>query len=187
MPGGIGGRWGSSVFPEITNCDLQMDEMFIFGNAKPEEMKTHYLLTLAVGGAIFLLASCGGAGNKDNNTTQTDTSTLNQQPEAPVITSAVFEIKVNEGDEPTSEIYVKAGDQRIGLDTIPGSANHFAVEEYKEMGIPADALDACGGWWAGGGDYYYLVKTATGVDIYAGWLDEMQEDQGYHWKKVKSL
>lgn len=34
--------------------------------------------------------------------------------------------------------------------------------QYAELGIPADALTAVGGWWAGSGDYIYATKDTLG-------------------------
>lgn len=94
---------------------------------------------------------------------------------------------LNDLDNPQTEITVQIGNKLIAIDSILGSAQYYTKENYKEMGIPDNAVAACGGWWAGAGDYFYMIKTAKGVAVYQGWQDEQQEDAGYHWKLMREI
>lgn len=94
---------------------------------------------------------------------------------------------MNDFDNPQTEITVQIGNKLVAIDSILGAAQYYNSETYKEMGIPADAIAACGAWWAGAGDYYYLLRTANGVAVYQGWQDEQQEDAGYHWKLFREI
>lgn len=73
------------------------------------------------------------------------------------------------------------------VDTIIGTPEFYEIAEYKDMQVPAEAIAACGAWYAGGGDYYYLIKKNNLVEVYHGWLDEGQSDEGYHWEKVNEI
>jgi hypothetical protein len=56
--------------------------------------------------------------------------------------------------------------------------------EYKKYDIPGEAISACGGWWAGAGDYYYVVLKKDSAVLFSGWMDETQKEKSYHWKKI---
>lgn len=85
---------------------------------------------------------------------------------------------------PHSILYLLDGGKKITIDTIY-SCGEIARAEYAEKNIPADALMALGGWWAGSGDYFYLVMREGKPVVYAGWQDEGQTDEGYHWEERK--
>lgn len=87
---------------------------------------------------------------------------------------------------PYSKISVEYGDARTYLAEIPGVVE-MQVGGNEAMEVPADAIASCGCWYAGGGDYYYITRSATGVIVFHGWLDEAQEDEGYHWEEFKSI
>jgi hypothetical protein len=89
---------------------------------------------------------------------------------------------------PYSAIRVKACDSLYEIAKVAGDAEVYIMKEFREKEIPGEALTACGGWYAGGGDYYYLVVNKNnGIDVYHGWQDEGQTDNGYHWTKVTEL
>lgn len=47
--------------------------------------------------------------------------------------------------------------------------------EYQQLNIPADALTAVGGWWAGLGEYLYVRQEGPQTVFYLGQLDEESE------------
>jgi hypothetical protein len=69
-------------------------------------------------------------------------------------------------------------DSVLGCETIEKA-------DYASKQIPADAVAACGGWYAGAGDYFYLVLKNGKPVVYKGWQDEQQEDEGFHWEAMK--
>lgn len=94
---------------------------------------------------------------------------------------------MNDLDNPQTEITVQIGNKLIAIDSILGAAQYYTESNYKEMGIPDNAIAACGAWWAGAGDYFYMVRTSKGVAVYQGWQDEQQEEAGYHWKLYREI
>lgn len=98
-----------------------------------------------------------------------------------------FVVEGMDEESPSSAISVNVNGKKTKLTTVSVPVDSYSKENFKEMGIPENALDACGGWWAGAGDYFYLVATETGVIVFRGWQDEGQEDDGYHWKKEKEI
>lgn len=97
-----------------------------------------------------------------------------------------FSFKIVEGEfSPMTTVSVLSNGQEYLVDEIVGGAMIIDKAEYESMGIPSTALSACGAWWAGGGDYFYLIQSNNQLIVYAGWLDEMEEqDNGYHWEEV---
>ena len=93
---------------------------------------------------------------------------------------------IDEDDNPTSEIYVQYNEKKILIETLHGNANIVDKSEFY-LGVPKTAISACGAWWAGAGDYYYIVPSVKGVGLYHGWQDEEQEDEGFHWEFVQEL
>jgi hypothetical protein len=87
---------------------------------------------------------------------------------------------------PHSKISVEYNDSRTYLGDIPGVAE-IQQGGNEAMEVPADAVASCGCWYAGGGDYFYIARSEKGITIYRGWLDEMQEDEGYHWQEMKNI
>ncbi|MCX6317641.1 MAG: hypothetical protein NTW29_10140 [Bacteroidetes bacterium] len=137
--------------------------------------------------AACFIISCGN--NSDSKPTSAADTT---QPTAPVqdtITNQPpsFSCQVLPEDSmgiPHSILYLQSGGKKITIDTIY-SCGEIAPAEYAEKKIPADALMALGGWWAGSGDYFYLVVRNGKPVVYAGWQDEQQTDEGYHWEEKK--
>lgn len=78
---------------------------------------------------------------------------------------------------------VVAGKIKV-IDTVM-ACSVLKKQEFAQHNIPETAIDACGGWWAGAGDYFYLIEKNNQLQVFSGWLDEGQEDESYHWKKLK--
>ena len=139
--------------------------------------------------SIIIFSQCGGADSNETETvinekTSTDT-TLTQSIE---ISSAEFVMEYNNNDEmPQTLISIVINGVKHEVITISGMADLIQKEQYEIMDIPSNAIAACGGWWAGAGDYFYMVNNSNAVVIYHGWQDEMQEDDGYHWELLKEI
>ncbi len=119
--------------------------------------------------------------------TQTTTAVVDQGT-APMPT-AEFKIKQSPEDAngtPHADISLLCNGQSTPIAKIAGEARMYEKSDYAEMGIPAAALSACGAWWAGAGDYYYMMAKGDQFEIFQGWQAEEQTDKGYHWKKMKN-
>ncbi len=135
---------------------------------------------------MFSLYSCEPKTDATANTETKDSTAVEE--ENMVGTVATFNI-THEGteDQPSSIVTAIVNGKETQIATPAGHSKPIPKEEYAQYEIPAEAIDACGGWWAGGGDYYYMVKTEAGVDVYVGWQEEGQEEPGYNWEKKFSL
>lgn len=107
-----------------------------------------------------------------------------------VSNSTKFIIKQNPEDangNPSAEITLSFGKKVRKVSKITGNAELIEKIDYASKGIPKKALSACGAWWAGAGDYFYVVKTDNQLVVYKGWQDETQKEKGYHWKRFKVI
>lgn len=83
---------------------------------------------------------------------------------------------------PRNEVQMSSSDKPVKVGECL-ACEQIPQEAFEGYQIPKDAISACGGWWAGGGDYFYSKLSANGkVEVYIGWQDEGQEDDGYHWE-----
>jgi competence protein ComGC len=107
-------------------------------------------------------------------------------------TTSTATLKIQKGKEdqngnPTSIIQLIQNGRTTQLAVVAGEATLINKNEFKEMSIPTNAISACSSWWGGAGDYFYIIQSNKKIILYQGWQDESQEDEGYHWKKVKEI
>jgi len=86
---------------------------------------------------------------------------------------------------PTAAVYFLAGDSKVKIAAIT-VCETIEPEQYADYDIPAEALTAVGGWYAGAGDYLYAVREGEAVVVYRGMQDEMQEGSGFGYQPLAS-
>lgn len=97
----------------------------------------------------------------------------------------VFVIKRDKNLTPRSSVFLRvAGKSTLvfqGIDEF----RTLARADYKEHHVPADALAACTGWWAGQGDDLYVVRRKQRFEVYRRELDE--QSGPFPVKRIKSI
>lgn len=94
----------------------------------------------------------------------------------------------SENEMPQSLIYVICQAETTLVAKVLGDAELVEKSQFPNMDIPSNAIDACGSWYAGAGDYFYLIPDKHNMfKVFQGWQDEGQETPGHHWKKVKEI
>lgn len=88
---------------------------------------------------------------------------------------------------PYAQISVIINNKSYLIKKIAGNAELIKTNRYREKGIPSQANDACGAWWAGSGTYFYIVKSLNQYVLYEGWQEEGQEGFDFHWKKINTF
>ncbi len=86
---------------------------------------------------------------------------------------------------PLTEVQLQIGIRSFSLDTI-SVCEPIPKTDFSNYDIPQGAVAACGGWWAGSGDYFYAVQKGSQVEVFKGWVDEMQEDEGHHYELIST-
>lgn len=84
----------------------------------------------------------------------------------------------------SSQVYLKMDEFDFMLDTIY-ECTLISKQDYANYQMPDSVLAACGGWCGGLGEFFYSIKSGKDIVVFKGWMDEMQEDDGYHYKEFK--
>jgi hypothetical protein len=152
-------------------------------------MKVQMALRTGIACMVIMgFVACKGKSSKTPETTVADTAkTAPVTPAAPATAAVTLLCKDTGTDSlgtPHYDVYLSADGKETKIKSINGCAE-IVKADYASHEIPADALAACGGWWAGAGDYYYVIMKDGKPVVYEGWQDEGQKDKGYHWKEFK--
>lgn len=84
-----------------------------------------------------------------------------------------WSIKTTGEDEGEPHTVVKLlADGKTAPFAISNKLAAIAKADWPQHKIPADALIAVGGWWAGGGEYYYLKYEAGALVAYRAFVEE---------------
>lgn len=132
---------------------------------------------------VFVIA----CGNKsDKKTSDADTAVNGK--DQPVITEKGIKLicrdmGADSMEIPHYDVYLSVDAVQTKIKSVNGCSD-ITKESYEQYQIPKDAIAACGGWYAGGGDYYYVILRDGKPVVFEGWQDEGQEDEGYHWKEI---
>ena len=106
-----------------------------------------------------------------NNNSNPNTSPPTAEPKLSFICQVS---KSNTEDVPSNNVFLVLDGKQYHLANIL-ACEKFAKENYKNYEIPAHAIDACGGWWAGVGEYFYIEKKPS--DRYAIMYGQMYEEK----------
>lgn len=87
---------------------------------------------------------------------------------------------------PKSVVYLKSDETQEIIGTC-SNCREISKEEYHEFFIPEDALSACGGWWAGSSDYYYLYCNEGTIELFAtSYLSKEKDNSSISWELIGS-
>lgn len=143
-------------------------------------MKT-YLAPLTL---LFL--ACSPQAEEQQPQENTVESAVKTEIETPPAKFIITPLKDGEYDMPRNSLAISIGNKNTFLDTV-SACEEIPTKAYAQYEIPKNALNACGGWWAGAGEYFYIIREGNFLKVYEGWQDETQEDEGYHWKEWKAF
>ena len=168
--------------------------IFIFkqGTCEKHDLMQRHTFPLVALLTLWTLSACKGAdkdgdsGNKEPAATVSGSRVESNPPRRDVKSSFLLKELPDEEGMPRTSVSVRIGETDYRIADVNGRATLTERDKYASMGIPGQAIAACESWWAGSGDYFYLSPEGGATALYQGWLDESQEDEGYHWKKVRS-
>lgn len=144
---------------------------------------------LAIFCLAFFLIACGNKSSdkKKDDTNTSDTNQVATKPTVDTMQKGVWftfkDMGVDSFDIPHTDVYLYVDGKETKIKSV-NSCSDIPKDNYLQYEIPKEAVKACGGWWAGAGDYFYVVLRNGKPVVYAGWLDEGQEDKGYHWEEL---
>lgn len=112
-------------------------------------------------------------------------STPAPPPHAPALTW-IFDTHEDKQLIPQSKVYLRVGTKRVLIEE-KAQAGFRTVSrmDYKVYKIPAAALTACSGWFAGGGQDMYVIQHKKSLRVYRRWTDEQAPE--FHYKLIRTI
>jgi hypothetical protein len=98
---------------------------------------------------------------------------VNQTAPGQAQVSFLFEIREDAAGNPRGKIMLAIGERKVVI--LPKATSQFRVLEasdYKSHDVPAAALAACSGWWAGKGEDLYVLRRKKDLVVMIRYLDE---------------
>ena len=95
-----------------------------------------------------------------------------------------FDTHEDRDGNPHTKVFLVVGARRALV--TEATANFSVVErqDYKAHGVPAAAVAACSGWWAGAGEDLYVIRRSGRLTVYSRVLDEQARTPPYRRLKV---
>lgn len=98
----------------------------------------------------------------------------------------VFQTRHDAQTNPHTNVLLRVGSRQVLVMRQAEDKFQIAAKaDYKDTGIPAQALTACLGWWAGEGDYLYVVRRGHSLVVYRKEVNE--EGPELPWKRLKVI
>lgn len=98
----------------------------------------------------------------------------------------VFQTRHDSQTNPHTDVFLRVGGRKVlVMRRVEEEFSVRAKAEYKDNAIPAQALAACTGWWAGAGDNLYVVRRGRFLVVYRREVDEQAPD--FPWKRFKVI
>ena len=116
---------------------------------------------------------------------------LAEEPHSKTRSGAVaWEFKLTPTDKdtsyPHSDVYLKvAGKKTLIRKNVIAKFHSVDRSGFKERKVPASALAACAGWWAGQGVDLYVVRKGAKLLVYQRELDEQAAIPSY--RRIKTI
>lgn len=85
----------------------------------------------------------------------------------------VFDVKVDHDGNPRGKVFLVVGGRRVLLlSNVPDGFSVLDRADYSSRGVPATAITACSGWWAGQGKDMYVIRRNRQLVVFIRYLDE---------------
>ena len=99
--------------------------------------------------------------------------------------SWLFNIRNDKYGNPRGTVFLIVGGRKVLI--LPKAASQYRLlkqTEYESHGVPAIAITACTGWWAGRGEDLYVIRRKKQLQVFIRYLDEGAETTAYKLLKV---
>lgn len=137
--------------------------------------------------AVLLLLGCKTDPSQQQNSTATTENTAKIiDPASIQLLCQAVTVPNDQADAPRHEVYLQIGDTRVKIADILNCAS-ISSENYGQFQIPDGAISACGGWWAGAGDYFFVVEEGGNYVVKQGGMDEQAESNDYGYKAIMTF
>ena len=102
--------------------------------------------------------------------------------------SWLFDIRNDKYGNPRGKVFLLVGSRKVLI--LPKAAAQYRVlerTEYESRDVPATAITACTGWWAGQGEDMYVTRRKKQLVVFHRFLDEGASIPAYKRLKVIPL
>jgi hypothetical protein len=102
--------------------------------------------------------------------------------------SWLFDIRNDKYGNPRGKVFLLVGGRKVLI--LPKAAAQYRVldrKEYESRDVPATAITACTGWWAGQGEDMYVTRRKKQLVVSIRYLDEGGSIPAYKRLKVIPL
>ena len=106
---------------------------------------------------------------------------------APAGVTFRFDEREDGDGNPHTKVFLAVGDRRVLLRETTGKFSALDKSDYKSHHVPAAAVAACTGWWAGSGEDLYVLRRNRSLIVYSRTLDEQAPVGAYRRLKVIPL
>lgn len=99
--------------------------------------------------------------------------------------SWLFDTRNDKYGNPRGKVFLLVGGRKVLI--LPKAVAQYRVldrTDYKLHDVPATAVTACTGWWAGQGEDMYVIRRNKHLVVYIRYLDESASVPAYKRLKV---
>ncbi|MFN2413632.1 MAG: hypothetical protein ABR603_00670 [Pyrinomonadaceae bacterium] len=102
--------------------------------------------------------------------------------------SLQYRVRKGRSETPRTDVSLMVRGRRVPIrSNVIGEFRTLERTEYAERKVPAAAVAACTGWWAGQGEDVYVIRRGNRLVVYVRELDESAADSAYRQRKVIPL
>lgn len=98
-----------------------------------------------------------------------------------------FDIRHDRDGNPQSRVFLVVGGRRVFLLRVVALFRVLDRQDYSSRDVPATAITACTGWWAGSGEDLYVIRRNRQLIVFIRSLDEQTPVPAYKRLKVIPL
>jgi hypothetical protein len=95
-----------------------------------------------------------------------------------------FDTHEDRDGNPHTKVFLVVGARRVLVTEATANFNALDRKDFKEHAVPAAAVAACSGWWAGAGEDLYVIRRNGRLTVYSRGLDEQAPASRYKRLKV---
>jgi hypothetical protein len=95
-----------------------------------------------------------------------------------------FDTHEDRDGNPRTKVFLTVGARRVLVTETTANFNALERKDFKEHAVPAAAVAACSGWWAGAGEDLYVIRRSGRLTVYSRVLDEQARTPPYRRLKV---
>lgn len=143
---------------------------------------------ILLAGLLFALMATGC--KNDAPTDQTDATDTTEDTQKTEIDPSTIHFLCEKSDEPNDladaphhEVFLQIGNSKVKVADIL-NCETLDKTTYEQNQIPAKAIAAVGGWWAGAGDYLYIIEEDGKYVVKKGATAEESENNDFGYKTI---